>query len=77
LVNGDSSGLTEEDSKEATRFEKDIREYYGDDARIVDCGEDSEFGIPSWGGPKGNIIPFTIEYDPRHLPQEYWDVSNY
>jgi hypothetical protein len=76
-MDGDSTGLTEKEREEAERFDKDIVEYYGHDARIVDCGDEPEFGMPTWGGVNGDIIPFTIEYAPRHLPEKYWDVSCY
>jgi hypothetical protein len=75
LINGDASGLSKEQRDEADRFLKGIKEYYGPSASIVDCEEESEFGIPTWGGLKGDVIGYEILFKICELPREIWIIA--
>lgn len=75
LINGDASGLSDADEKEADWFLKTIKETYGDSAEIVDCRDDPEFGMPEWGGLKGTVIDYTIRFDPSELPSDLWALE--
>ena len=72
LVNNDKSGLSEKELRTADRFVEDIKELYGDSASIVSADDDHEFASPEWGGLKGDVITYQVQYNTNELPGEHW-----
>ena len=63
LVNGDASGLSDEELFEADMFVECITDEYGKSAYIVGAdADDNMFGSPEYGGLEGDIIPYLIHY---------------
>lgn len=69
LINDDPTGLTEEEIREANEFCQKVKREYGDDALIVDAGneEDKDFGYPEYGGKRGEVVPYTIHHTKEDL----------
>ncbi len=74
LINEDDSGLTKQEIQEADTFIKSIKKFYGLSATIVDCDDNPEFAHPTYGGLKGEVITYTIRFNPKELPEEHWDL---
>lgn len=55
LINGDTTGLSDEDEVELDSWLTLHPDLY-----CVDCSEESEFGYPDCGGPRGDIATFTF-----------------
>lgn len=71
-INNDSSGYTKDEIAEIDKFEDELKEEYGDSVRVITCSEFTGFGIPDWGGPKGDLCEYLIQYQPKDLPPEHW-----
>ncbi|ADY14172.1 hypothetical protein [Sphaerochaeta globosa] len=72
FINDDLSGYSMEEITEIERFESQLKEYYGDSVRVMDCSECTGFGTPDYGGPKGDLCEYLVEYKPQDLPSEHW-----
>ncbi|MBJ2355047.1 hypothetical protein [Sphaerochaeta sp. S2] len=75
LINNDVTSLSEAEKKQADKFVEDIEEIYGQTASVIDCSEESVFGIPDWGGKPGSIVEYVVQYDFNKLPAEHWDLE--
>ena len=65
FINNDSSGLDPAEKIAADAVVKAIRADYGPGAYIVNCGQETFFGLPDYGAQlKGDCIEYTIVYDP-------------
>jgi hypothetical protein len=61
LINGDASGMEDDEIAEADEFVNAIKEDFGDSALIVDCKpEEKDFGFPEFGGLAGDVCPYTV-----------------
>ena len=73
-INGDATGYdyyNTPNDKAGDRFQENadavieaMRADYGPSAYIVDCGEETFFGMPDYGSQlKGDCVEYTIVYD--------------
>lgn len=60
LVNGDSSGLSDEELFEADMFLESIQDVYGGDAYISSIENEEEFGVPEYGGLPGTVCDYIV-----------------
>ena len=85
-INGDSTGYdyyNTPDNKEGDRFQENadavitaMQADYGPGARIVDCGQDTFFGLPDYGSQlKGDCKEYTITYNPIETIAEKREYS--
>ena len=73
FINNDSTGYSKKEFEEIEKFEEELKEVYGSSMEVIDCSDDSEFGIPDYGGLKGELAAYTVRFKPDDLPSEYWD----
>ncbi len=73
FLNNDSTGYSKDELDEIEKFEAELKEHYGNSMEVIDCSYNTEFGIPDYGGTKGELAAYTIRYNPKDLPSEYWD----
>lgn len=68
LINGDYSGLEDEDEEMVNAFESWIKKEYGPEAHVADVSEQSHFGKPDMflppeaGKLAGDMVEYTILY---------------
>ncbi len=73
LINNDSTGYSKDELAQIEKFEEELKEIYGSSVEVMDCSQDTEFGTPDYGGLKGELVAYTVRFNPYELPSEYWD----
>lgn len=73
FINNDSSGYTDEELALIEKFEKELKEVFGDSMEVLECSDFPQFGTPDYGGKKGNLLEYSIRYEPKDLPSYIWE----
>lgn len=61
LINGDTSGFSDEDEKTLALFETEVFRQFGPEACVVDCEEETFFG--RWiDGLGHDLVEYTVHY---------------